>query len=132
MNCIECNKPLPEDAPANAIRHPECCGGMWRCHICGHSWRPEITHLSTYGYFFAHCPKCQTKVEEPVEEWYHKIHVSTAALSWLAIGSCLLIGPSMILFPERNWVTISLFIILVLSIIGFIVKGIRAYRAGTL
>jgi hypothetical protein len=30
MNCIECNKPLRDDAHPAAIRHIECCGGWAR------------------------------------------------------------------------------------------------------
>lgn len=92
VKCIECNKPLAEDAAENEVRHPECC---WN-----HAMRSQ-----------------------------QKRHISVGLLSTLAIGSCLLIGPSTVLFPGRSWVTISLLTILLLSIIGFIVKGIRDYRA---
>lgn len=128
MNCIECGKPLAEDADERAIRHPECCwqskNGTWRCHICGHYWTPQITHLSTYGYFFANCPKCQAKVEEPVKEWYQNIRIGTGVLATAAMGSCLLIGPALVFAPKQRWIIILLFVVMLLSIIGLIVKGI--------
>jgi hypothetical protein len=129
MNCIECGKPLPDYANEKMVRHPECCwqsrNGTWRCQACGHYWKPEITHLSVYGYFFANCPKCQSKVEEPVKEWYQNIRISAGMLFTAALGSCVLIGPAMVFAPGQRWLIILLFVILFLSIIGFIVKGIK-------
>jgi phage FluMu protein Com len=133
MNCIECGKPLAEDADERTIRHPECCwqskSGTWRCHICGHLWKPTIMHQSVYGYFFSHCPKCTSKVEEPVKEWYHSIRISTGMLSFAAMASSLSIGPALVFAPNQRWLIILLFVILLLSIIGFIVKGIRDHHS---
>lgn len=117
--CEGCGQIFDGDGiPAFEHHVEQCLAGRSRCVEC-HKLLPRDSGPRVVR----HAECCWIRKPKPKREW-----ISVTALSTVAMGACLLVGPSTIFFPEKKWITFSLLVILLLSIIGFIVKGIRVHQ----
>lgn len=114
FKCSGCGQVFDGDAVRAFEKHVLACTKVTK-PLCIECLQPLPDDAGPSAVRHAEC--CWT-AKPKRKEW-----ISVTALSWLSMGSVLLIGPSMVFTPK--WVTISLFTILFCSIIGFIVKGIR-------